>query len=143
MTDSPAARQTALRLFTVPESSYDDQSLKQCRTCERQLPLHLFPANGVSSFGKARCNACMAEHDRLVRSQNYLALVERFGRACNCCGAEQCEPLRPSIRFCIDVDHQQMAVRGLLCKRCNVALGMLRDDPTVVAKLIVYLLERR
>jgi hypothetical protein len=32
-------------------------------------------------------------------------------------------------------------VRGLLCKRCNTALGMLGDSLEVVGNLVVYLME--
>jgi hypothetical protein len=30
-------------------------------------------------------------------------------------------------------------VRGLLCLRCNVGIGMLNDDPKLLAEAILYL----
>lgn len=39
----------------------------------------------------------------------------------------------------IDHDHVTGEVRGLLCVRCNVALGMARDDPQVLRCLLNYL----
>lgn len=142
MIDPSTWQGDSLRLFDPPESRFDGVELKPCRTCDRELPISMFGSNSMSRLGRARCTTCMRRHDQLVRSQDYEQLIRRFGDRCNACEATQCEPQRPNVRFCIDVDHQLMAVRGLLCKRCNVAIGMLRDDPTVIAKLIVYLLER-
>jgi hypothetical protein len=39
----------------------------------------------------------------------------------------------------IDHEHSTGVVRGLLCRACNTALGLLRDDPRRIAGLIRYL----
>jgi len=39
----------------------------------------------------------------------------------------------------VDHDHQTDKVRGLLCFRCNAALGQLGDDPLVVRRAARYL----
>lgn len=39
----------------------------------------------------------------------------------------------------IDHDHETDEVRGLLCSRCNTAIGSLGEDINVVKKLLVYL----
>jgi Recombination endonuclease VII len=39
----------------------------------------------------------------------------------------------------IDHCHRTGSVRGLLCASCNSALGMVKDDPTILAALIEYL----
>lgn len=43
--------------------------------------------------------------------------------------------------FHVDHDHETDIVRGLLCSRCNTALGLLREDTTVMAAAIAYLEE--
>lgn len=39
----------------------------------------------------------------------------------------------------IDHDHTSNRVRGLLCGHCNRAIGLFRDNPTVMASAVIYL----
>lgn len=39
----------------------------------------------------------------------------------------------------IDHNHRTGVIRGLLCTRCNVGLGMFKDNPEVLSKAIKYL----
>ena len=45
----------------------------------------------------------------------------------------------------LDVDHCHATgkIRGLLCRNCNTALGKVYDDPKILAKMFMYLYERR
>jgi hypothetical protein len=42
-------------------------------------------------------------------------------------------------RLAVDHDHVTGKVRGLLCRRCNAALGMFGDVPEMVEKAALYL----
>jgi hypothetical protein len=43
------------------------------------------------------------------------------------------------VKLCVDHCHTTGKVRGLLCDDCNVGIGRLRDDPTILHRLIDYL----
>ncbi len=43
---------------------------------------------------------------------------------------------------CVDHNHKTGAVRGLLCRGCNHAIGNFRDDPDIVFSAFEYLTER-
>ena len=40
---------------------------------------------------------------------------------------------------CVDHDHRTDAVRGLLCNRCNTAIGLFKDDPSIVQNATEFL----
>ncbi len=41
--------------------------------------------------------------------------------------------------LCVDHCHKTGRVRGILCAKCNIALGQLEDDPDKILRLYQYL----
>lgn len=39
----------------------------------------------------------------------------------------------------VDHDHYTGKIRGLLCHKCNAAIGMLREDITIVERTLKYM----
>lgn len=56
------------------------------------------------------------------------------GGVCAICGRAP----RDDISLHVDHDHATGAVRGLLCFRCNNAVGDLEDDPAILRRAAVY-----
>lgn len=54
---------------------------------------------------------------------------------------KSCEACGVVAEIVIDHDHATGLFRGLLCRSCNTALGMLRDDSDVILGLHRYLTE--
>ena len=44
-------------------------------------------------------------------------------------------------RLCVDHDHMSGNIRGLLCFKCNIALGMVNDSKYILEKLKQYLID--
>lgn len=66
---------------------------------------------------------------------------KEFGSKCEICEAIVDTTSKKSIA--IDHNHVTGKFRGFLCSRCNVALGMMKDNVDILAKAITYLNERK
>lgn len=51
----------------------------------------------------------------------------------------ECEACGKAGTICYDHDHQTGKFRGWICKQCNFALGLVKDDKEVLYALIKYL----
>ncbi len=130
---------------SVPEGT------KYCPRCEEVKPVEEFPRNRTkkSGFG-TYCNPC---HGRVVTenrdrkhgsARNYLlklrygiteqeadAILAAQGGICVIC---LCEPASH-----VDHDHGAGRVRGMLCFKCNNALGQFEDEVWRLAEAADYL----
>ena len=57
------------------------------------------------------------------------------GNRCMICG----KVFGPDNHSCVDHNHRTGEVRGLLCRKCNIAIGLLNEDPGVLKNAIRYL----
>jgi hypothetical protein len=79
----------------------------------------------------------VADYDALLRAQ---------GGVCAVCGRDEPNAHgRTGKQFALAVDHCHATgkVRGLLCQKCNRAIGLLGDDPVLMRRAISYLLRHR
>lgn len=75
---------------------------------------------------------------------DYYNLLDLQGGKCKICGRSEDEFAR---RLHVDHDHNccpgnrscGMCVRGLLCPNCNIGLGKVMDDLTIIQSMIEYL----
>lgn len=135
--------------------------MKLCTTCGVEKELDDFHNYKKGPQGKAyRCKECdtaarkayqarqcpvkaseMARR-RALRSkyglelEDYDAMVERAGGVCEICKEV------PYSFFCVDHCHGTGKVRGLLCPKCNQALGLFQDNIENMKAAIKYLEER-
>lgn len=73
--------------------------------------------------------------NRGLTEESYAALKASQGNACAICATAFPERPEPHI----DHDHATGVVRGLLCGPCNQAIGLLREDPELLARAAEYL----
>lgn len=66
------------------------------------------------------------DYDKLFRKQNGL---------CAICDEREAN----DYSLAVDHDHKKDKIRGLLCQKCNQALGLFKDSTDLLAKAITYL----
>lgn len=131
---------------------------KMCTRCLQEKPLDQF---GRQTSGAIRpyCSPCRVERTRYDRERaatdpsaradmkrkardyygislnEYLDAVEKFSNKqdgkCPICGRDDPRSL--------DHDHKSKRLRGLLCRDCNIALGLLQDSATFARNAAKYL----
>jgi uncharacterized protein YbaR (Trm112 family) len=70
-----------------------------------------------------------------ITLDDYIEMFKKQNGVCAICGYE-CQTKKS---LSVDHDHKTGKVRGLLCNRCNRALGMFRDDVNTVRYALNYL----
>lgn len=122
-----------------------DRLCVKCRKEYRDSPEGKAKASKWRSDHKYSSKAWVLSHKYKLTREVYDEMLSKQNNACAICGRELCtlevynKELKPS-KPCVDHDHSSGMVRGLLCSRCNVAVGMFEDDPERMLSAAVYLL---
>jgi hypothetical protein len=126
-----------------------------CKDCHREQMRQHYETNPERRVDRcARAKEWARENRGRIRAKNlarYDITPDEYDRMydaqvgkCAICSADGYrfgsggEATRYNV-LCVDHNHDTGAVRGLLCMRCNRAIGMLGDDRAVLAAAIEYL----
>lgn len=75
-----------------------------------------------------------------ITADEYYDILKDQDGKCSICESKNVNSSRVSSgKLFIDHCHDTGKVRGLLCHKCNYAIGMLNDDVDLLQKAIVYL----
>ena len=109
----------------------------RCRVCKNEMNTTWRRANPEEAKRRVReAQRSRRMRDLGITQEEYDDLLERQGGSCAICSTPPVEPAR----LAIDHDHTTGEVRGLLCIPCNLAIGNLQDDPTLVLRAADYLM---
>lgn len=128
-----------------------------CSKCKTDLPESSFSKSKKRSTGfQSLCKPCRKKYDAAkwqslpIETRKDIWLKKRYGisldqydemfqsqgESCAICGTQE-----PNGDGCFHVDHCHTTgkVRGILCQRCNHALGLLDDNIENLVSCINYL----
>lgn len=124
---------------------------KQCRICEQMKPYSEYA--GKDKGRKARESYCIEckkfmGSERVLRKygltiDTYMQIFNEQNGVCKICKMQEVN----GKRLAVDHDHSCCAgasscgqcIRGLICFKCNTALGMVNDDIYILNSMIEYL----
>lgn len=84
----------------------------------------------------------MLQKEYGIGHDGYQQLLDRQDGSCAICGSKESKGRSARGFFHVDHCHETGKIRGLLCHPCNVALGMMNDDPARLRLAIRYLENR-
>lgn len=128
-----------------------------CKVCNRRQPMERYHFAGNVKYRRRTCKKCCEDRRQLWR-QNHPDKASKRDR-------DRARKLKYGImpddfdlllldqeyrcKICdtrlaggtthVDHDHKTGRIRGLLCFNCNVAIGHLRDDPSLLDRAAAYL----
>ncbi len=71
--------------------------------------------------------------------EEYERMNEAQGGLCAICLRPDRTNTGKPRRLAVDHNHETLEIRGLLCKNCNVGLGVFQDDPLRLSAAVAYL----
>ena len=100
-----------------------------------------------------RCKACVATGVRKtvnkdkrrdydlqrnygIDNDTYLQMLLEQNGCCKICGISEKDN---KSKLHVDHSHKTGKVRGLLCSRCNTAIGKFKEDPEIIKRAIAYI----
>ena len=130
----------------IPEMRYS----RICRNCKNERyktykieHLEQWQARIKKQNEKRRLNVDRSADQRFRRygitKEKYMEMLNIQNRSCAICN----ETAKNDHGFHIDHNHITGNVRGLLCGKCNMALGMLQEREDLFLSAVRYLRERK
>lgn len=151
--------------LAVPRGNWAATGVKFCRQCSTEKEISQFYTSSGRPAGY--CNPCRVENQREARAKNHAKFRETERRSklrvaygistedydrmlatqdscCAICGSKNSGSrvykfTGKTKRFSVDHCHTTGKVRGLLCTRCNRALGLVDGNVDTLMKMISYL----
>lgn len=121
----------------------------KCSSCKKELKIKEYSNSGLKTK-YAVCKTCASE--RTSKSYKEKSLLWRYGLSlkeydelnekqkglCKICNKKN------DVYHKLYVDHNHLTgeIRGLLCRACNAAIGMFKDNPYLLRQAAMYLEEK-
>ena len=127
------------------DKSHKDGYRSECKACQKAYVKKWYVANREQQkvynkkwqvANRERQRDYHLNHKYGLSPEDYNALFEAQAGCCAICGRHESE-LKQKLH--VDHDHVTGEIRGLLCRGCNTAIGLLCDDPDTIDKASDYI----
>ena len=119
---------------------------RECKICAHKRGAEWAKANRDRKNKTSREWAAKNKNYRRIKTlighgltqEEYEKLFQKQNGLCAICRNQE-DPAYKKKYLSIDHDHKSGIVRGLLCHKCNIGIGMFEDDPDRMASALKYL----
>ncbi len=134
---------------------FKDGLLNKCKLCKSAAAKGYYAKNRVRIAAHVRYHTSRNKEKVRNRSykkrfgitlEQYNLLLARQGGVCAICGEDEVFRANSGSRIkhlAVDHCHESGRIRGLLCGRCNTAIGGFKDDLFLIGRAMEYLVEKR
>lgn len=120
--------------------------VSQCKACYRKYERSWKDRNRNSiNAGQRRRNKLDQSRKSYLKwaygitLQQYNKILIEQNHVCAICGEQNIR----NHKLDIDHDHKTKRIRGLLCRKCNVIIGLAKDNPQHLLKIVQYLIRSK
>lgn len=123
------------------EFTYDkrrsDRKSRFCKKCQSEINSISWNKNKNKYKDRKRKYDLLRDHG--ITYDEYLEVLINQNYSCKICGDKPNGLGVNGMFLHVDHDHSNGAIRGLLCNRCNLGLGLFRDNCKYLSNAIEYL----
>lgn len=117
-----------------PKNKNAPPEVRWCIECQKRGPIYNLPDQLDVDKLEAKGRYLKRTYDISLKEYEEI-YISQYGLCAICHKPAQED--RPF--FVVDHDHETGLVRGLLCNNCNIAIGLLNDDPNALRSAVRYL----
>jgi len=110
-----------------------------CKVCLVEKPCGMFEFTGKQQHRRKTCRKCRGKRPRNKDKLRSYKEKTKYGTTREKIGPNFCMICGSAKNICIDHCHDTNAVRGLLCRSCNLGLGLLGDKVVGLRLAVKYL----
>lgn len=113
-----------------------DRLYPRCKDCDSKARQQWHRRNPERAKASGRNRHIKSVYG--ITTEDYNLILSKQNNVCAICSKE--ETAKGKFKLAIDHCHETNSIRGLLCNKCNRALGLFGENPDVIQRAKDYVL---
>lgn len=121
--------------------NYKDGRRGTCKRCHTNYVIDYYNKNPDKKAEKVKLNSGRDTNWKRhkISKELYESLLKKYDGKCHACKKRNATSIDHDHKCCEGIRSCGKCVRGILCRNCNISLGLMQDSKEQIKKLIEYL----